>query len=125
MIKHLVSLLFLFSVCLTAQAQEGYPLDGTWRGYFGPEGDQSMAVVVMSWDGDTISGRINPGRNMVLFESASLDPDNWVVRFAATSKQGEAISFEGVLENIGSYNRTITGTWTVAGAASPMVLTRE
>jgi hypothetical protein len=109
-----------------AIAQEGYPLDGTWRGEWGqPGGDQTLAVVVMNWDGQAINGRINPGRNMVLFEDASLDPENWIVRFTSTSKAGEPIEFEGVLENIGSYNRTITGTWTIDGVENALVLTRE
>lgn len=120
----LLILLSLFSSA--AIAQEGYPLDGTWRGEWGqPGGEMTLAVVVMNWDGETISGRINPGRNMVFFEEASLDPETWTVRFSATSKAGEPIVFEGVLENIGSYNRTITGTWTIAGEENPLTLTRE
>ena len=117
-------LFLLFSaVCF---AQEGYPLDGTWRGEWGqPGGEQTMAVIVMNWDGENINGRINPGRNMVFFEGASLDPENWTVRFNSTSKTGEPIAFEGTLENIGSYNRTITGTWTIAGVENQLTLTRE
>lgn len=123
----LCALFILFSAIATVvSAQEGYPLDGTWRGEWGqPGGEQTLAVVVMNWDGDTINGRINPGRNMVFFDHASLDPENWIVRFDAISKQGEAIAFEGKLENIGSYNRTLTGTWTLNGEANPVVLTRE
>ena len=122
-------LLTFFSLFLTSiivSAQEGFPLDGTWRGEWSvPGGEQSLAVIVMNWDGENINGRINPGRNMTFFEEASLDAQNWIVRFSATSKQGEAIAFEGVLENIGSYNRTITGTWTIAGVENALVLTRE
>lgn len=117
-------LLLLYPV--GSSAQEGYPLDGTWRGEWGqPGGDQTLAVIVMNWDGEAINGRINPGRNMIFFEDASLDPENWMVRFTSTSKEGEPIEFEGVLENIGSYNRTISGTWTIAGVENPLVLTRE
>jgi hypothetical protein len=118
------ALLILLS--LAALAQEGYPLDGTWRGEWGqPGGEMTMAVVVMNWDGEAINGRINPGRNMTFFEEASLDPDTWTVRFTSTSKAGEPIVFEGVLENIGSYNRTISGTWTIAGVDNALTLTRE
>ena len=124
--KSAAAILFFFSLSGTVLAQEGYPLDGTWRGEWGqPGGDKTMAVVVMNWDGETINGRINPGRNMIFFEDAGLDPETWTVRFSSTSKQGEPIEFEGVLENIGSYNRTITGTWTIAGVANELVLTRE
>ncbi len=119
---------FLFSLFIstTAMGQEGFPLDGTWRGEWGvPGGEQTMAVIVMNWDGEQISGRINPGRSMIFFEEASLDAENWIVRFSSTSKEGQAITFEGVLEDIGSYNRTISGTWTIAGVDNELVLTRE
>ncbi len=120
------SAVLLILLSLAASAQEGYPLDGTWRGEWGqPGGEMTMAVVVMNWDGEAISGRINPGRNMTFFEQASLDPDTWTVRFTSTSKAGEPIVFEGVLENIGSYNRTISGTWTIAGVDNALTLTRE
>ncbi len=123
-----VPLFLLLATLISAQAaaQEGFPLDGTWRGEWGqPGGEQTLAVVVMNWDGEIISGRINPGRNMVLFQDATLDPENWTVRFTATSKTGDPIAFEGVLENIGSYNRTLSGTWTIAGVENNLILTRE
>lgn len=124
----LVSYILLFSLLIpaTAMSQEGFPLEGTWRGEWGVPGEeQTMAVIVMNWDGEQISGRINPGRNMIFFEEASLDAKNWIVRFSSTSKEGQAITFEGVLEDIGSYNRTISGTWTIAGLDNELVLTRE
>ena len=119
--------LFLLFVPTTAMGQEGFPLDGTWRGEWGVPGDDelTMAVIVMNWDGEQISGRINPGRNMIFFEEASLDAENWIVRFSSTSKEGQPIMYEGVLEDIGSYNRTISGTWTIAGVENQLVLTRE
>jgi len=124
----LVSYILLFSLLIpaTAMSQEGFPLEGTWRGEWGvPGGEQTMAVIVMNWDGEQISGRINPGRNMIFFEEASLDAKNWIVRFSSISKEGQPITFEGVLEDIGSYNRTISGTWTIAGLDNELVLTRE
>jgi len=123
-------LLFLCIISIlwqaNVQAQEGYPLDGTWRGQWQQaSGEQAMAVIVMNWDGETINGRINPGRNMIFFEEASLDPENWMVRFSSTSREGESIEFEGALENIGSYNRTISGTWVIGDVSTVLVLTRE
>ena len=125
--RSVIPLLFILtSISTVSLAQEGYPLDGTWRGEWGESnGDKTMVVVVMNWDGENINGRINPGRNMVFFQEASLDADNWILRFNSTTKQGEPVSFEGKLENIGSYNRTLTGTWTIAGVTNPLVLTRE
>ena len=125
--KTVLPILLLITVMIgSTQAQEGFPLDGTWRGHWSvPDGEETLAVIVMNWDGKKISGRINPGRNMVLFEEASLDPENWMVRFTSTSKSGEPIVFEGTLENIGAYDRTLSGTWTIADVENQLVLTRE
>jgi hypothetical protein len=117
------ALLMLALQPFVATAQEGYPLDGTWRGEWGQPAQ--TAVVVMNWDGANINGRINPGRNTINFTSAKLDAANWQVHIEAMSKEGEVIVIDGKLENIGSYKRTLTGTWTIGGTASPIVLTRE
>ena len=125
-LRNLLSIGGLFLLALqpvSSVAQEGYPLDGTWRGEWGPEA--TTAVVVMNWDGSNINGRINPGRNTINFTSAKLDAANWQVHIEAMSKEGEVIVIDGKLENIGSYNRTLTGTYTVGGVANPIVLTRE
>ncbi len=119
-------LLLAASSGMLAHAQEGYPLDGTWRGEYGEPGAKgTLAVVVMEWDGSVINGRINPGRNTINFSSAALNAENWAVHFEATAADGQPIRVDGVLENIGSYNRTITGTWKVGDVESPIVLTRE
>src|SRR5688572_31426858 len=120
-----VSILFAVGGISTGilQAQEGYPLDGTWRGEWGQPA--TVAVVVMSWDGANINGRINPGRNTIDFTEASLDAASWMVHIEASTREGELIVIDGKLENIGSYNRTITGTWVQGGVENPIVLTRE
>ncbi|MEY4640062.1 MAG: hypothetical protein RLZZ227_56 [Pseudomonadota bacterium] len=111
---------------LAASAQEGYPLDGTWRGEWGQAGaEQTLAVVVMEWDGTTINGRINPGRNTINFTSASLNPGDWTLHIEAQTREGEPIVIDAVLEDIGSYHRTLTGTWTSGGVENQLVLTRE
>jgi hypothetical protein len=119
-------LLLSLSLSSSVQAQEGFPLDGTWRGFWGvPGGEETLVVIVMNWDGENISGRINPGRNMIFFEEASLDPESWLFNFTSTSKADEPIAFSGTLEDIGAYDRTITGTWTIGGIENQLVLTRE
>jgi hypothetical protein len=124
--KHVLFFIVAALAGLLAFAQEGYPLDGTWRGEYGqPGAEGTLAVVVMEWDGSVINGRINPGRNTINFTSASLDPENWTVHFEATAADGQPIVVDGVLENIGSYTRTITGTWKVGDVESPIVLRRE
>jgi hypothetical protein len=113
-------------VAVPLPAQEGYPLDGTWRGEWGPTGgEQTLAVVVMNWDGAMINGRINPGRNTINFTSASLNPADWTVHIEAQTREGEAIVIDGKLDELGSYHRTLTGTWTSGGVENQLVLTRE
>ena len=114
------------SLPVAASAQEGYPLDGTWRGEWGqPGGEQTLAVVVMNWDGKMINGRINPGRNTINFTSAALNPADWSVHIEAQTREGEQIIIDGVLSELGSYHRKLTGTWTSAGVENQLVLTRE
>jgi hypothetical protein len=110
----------------SALGQEGFPLDGTWRGEWGSDPSTTQAVViVMKWDGESIAGRINPGPRSIDFDSAVLDPGNWTVRIQAKTETGEAIAIEGKLDNIGSYNRTIEGSWTQNGAAHAFKIARE
>jgi hypothetical protein len=107
-------------------AQEGYPLDGTWRGNWGTEPNaRNHVVIVMKWDGETINGRINPGPNAIDFASATLDPSDWTVHIEADPADGEPIVIEGTLEDIGSYNRAIEGTWTAGGQTHAFRIARE
>jgi hypothetical protein len=111
---------------LSASAQEGYPLDGTWRGEWGSDpGPGNHVVIVMKWDGKNINGTINPGPNSYPFTAAQLFPESWRVRFEATTRSGDPIVIEGQLEDIGSYNRSIEGSWTQDGVDHAFKITRE
>ncbi|MEX2367705.1 MAG: hypothetical protein WD601_13975 [Pseudohongiellaceae bacterium] len=124
----LLSTLFVLILCFQgpALAQEGFPLDGTWRGEWGrPGGDMTLVVMVMQWDGSSINGIINPGRNSVPIDNATLDATDWRVHIEAVSGEGEPFVIDATLENIGSYTRTITGTWTMAGTEYAFQMTRE
>jgi hypothetical protein len=113
----------LLTVCATTgAAQEGFPLDGTWRARL--EGNRTV-VVIMKWDGEQITGMINPGPRAVRFGSATLEPSDWGVRIEATKSDGSAIVVAGTLVDIGSYNRRIVGTWTEDGATADLDLRRE
>src|SRR5829696_1828005 len=59
-----LAVLFLVSLaCITpAIAQEGHPLKGSWIGTWGPSKLHSSDIlVILNWDGKSISGIINPG----------------------------------------------------------------
>jgi hypothetical protein len=111
-----VSLLACLAVAGHAFAQEGHPLKGTWLGDWGPsKADRNQVVVVMDWDGKQVSGQINPGPNAIPIKTASLDPKGWTVHIEADAKNnaGQMVHYviDGKIENLGLYNRAISGTW--------------
>ena len=107
------------------QSQEGFPLDGTWRGEWGPDASKNGVVIVMKWDGKNVNGMINPGPNVVRFSGPVLEPSDWSVHIEAESANGQPIVIDAKLDDIGSYNRTLTGTWKQAGVEHPFKMARE
>ena len=112
----LVSLIAISAFAISAVAQEGHPLKGTWLGDWGPnKNDRNQITVVMDWDGKQITGQVNPGPSAVPIKNATLDPKGWVVHFEADAKNaaGQPVHYvvEGKIENLGLYNRSIVGTW--------------
>jgi hypothetical protein len=129
-VKRVRSLLFIACLVASAQAQEGHPLVGTWYGDWGPSATQRNDVtLVMNWDGTRISGMINPGPDAIPFKVATLDSSTWTVHIEAEGEDraGSIIRYtiDGKLENIGSYNRTFTGTWTQGSVKGDFKITRE
>src|SRR5262245_26642818 len=112
-------------LAVAAHSQEGFPLDGTWRGEWGADGAKSTVVIVMKWDGKNVNGMINPGRNVVRFSAPVLEPSDWTVHIEAQSQDGQPIVIDAKLDDIGSYNRTMTGTWKQAGVDQPFRMARE
>ncbi|MEO8309094.1 MAG: hypothetical protein ABI616_13765 [Pseudomonadota bacterium] len=124
LISNLLIAGWLFSVA--AVAQEGFPLDGTWRGeHAAAKGAPSTVVMIMQWDGKQVAGTINPGPTGIDFNGAQLDPDGWKVHLAATDAKGKPVTFEGVLSDLGKYSRVITGTWTQDGQTHDIRFVRE
>jgi len=123
-----------FWACLamtTAVAQEGYPLIGTWSGEWGPSAAlKSPILIVMEWNNTTLSGVINPGeKDEAPIKVGTLDSTKWMLHLEADSKdeRGNPVKVvaDGKLENIGSHNRTLTGTWTRGTIKGTFKLTRE
>jgi hypothetical protein len=127
----IVSSFFLaYLAIMTARAQQGHPLTGTWSGDWGPTAAQRTAItLVMNWDGKNITGIINPGPDSIAIESVYVDYANWTVRIEAGAKDssGKAmhIEAEGKLDDIGSYHRTIKGVWQQGTAKGEFRLTRD
>ncbi len=115
---------------MTAFAQEGFPLDGTWRGDWGAtQTDRTPVVLVMAWDGNDISGMINPGPDSEPFTAAVLNPDDWTVHIEAEGRNDAGnpvtIVIDGQLDDIGSYNRTLEGTWRRGDVEGDFRIARE
>jgi hypothetical protein len=121
------------AVCLAvaALAQEGHPLVGTWYGDWGTSAQQRHDVtVIMTWDGKTIGGTIDPGPDAVPFKVATLDSSTWSVHIEAergATAKSPAVRYviEGKLANLGSYNRSLSGTWTQGTTKGDFKLTRD
>jgi hypothetical protein len=117
-------------VAASGLAQQGHPLTGTWSGDWGPSATQRNQVTfVMNWDGKNVTGLINPGPDSVPLSSVYLDVTNWMVRIEADTKDQSGkpvhISAEGHLDDLGSYHRTIRGTWRQGAATGDFRLTRD
>lgn len=113
-----------------AIAQEGHPLTGTWHGeWTSAPGQHARIVMFMKWDSKNIVGTINPGPKGGAITAATLDAEKWTVHFEGDTKDASGklahISADGKLDNIGSYNRSITGTWTQGGVKGDFKLTRD
>jgi len=137
------------TVTMSAVAQEGHPLTGTWYGDFGMTAAQrNDLTVVMKWDGANTTGLVNPGPNAVPLKTARLDvklgtpgqrggngqqaipatPPTFTVHFEvdAKGKTGgmDHFVFDGKLENPVAGNRTIVGTWTCGNTKGDFRLRR-
>jgi hypothetical protein len=131
-IRRLWGVAVLVSLAAVVVAQEGHPLVGTWYGDWGSSRQERHDVtMVMTWDGKTIGGTIDPGVDAVPFKTATLDSSTWTVHIEAErpSKGGDrpAVHYviDGKLANLGAYNRTLTGTWMSGATKGDFKLTRD
>lgn len=123
-----MGILTCLAMALPAGAQEGFPLNGSWHGEWSPSPDKKTPVLIyMHWDTKNITGSINPGAKGMPLKVATLDPTKWTVHLEADTRDTPPlhIVIDGKLENIGSYNRTITGTWTQGTIKGDFKVTRD
>lgn len=111
-------------------AQEGHPLTGTWSGDWGATADKRTRItLVMTWDGKAITGTINPGPEAMTLGRVTVDYAKWTVRIEADGKDSSGkpvrVLAAGTLDDLGSWHRTLSGTWTQAGAKGTFKLTRD
>lgn len=129
-VRSLVCLALLVSMAQATSAQQGHPLDGTWYGDWGPTPDhRNPVVVVLRYDGENLSGLINPGPNSIPIDVLTLDLSDWTVHIEASAVnfRGETVQYQvdGQIGDLGLPNRTMTGTWNHDGTEGDFRLTRN
>jgi hypothetical protein len=96
-------------------AQEGHPLKGSWIGeWAGNSSHGNYVLLVLDWNGETITGIINPGTHNISITEATLDPDQWAVRIEAQAEADTGTLryvIEGTIEDLALPSRSIVGTW--------------
>ena len=125
-----VSVLAGLGLLVPLAAQEGHPMTGTWHGdWASSPAQRTRLVLYMKWDSKNVTGMINPGPRAIPLTVATLDASKWTVHLEGEGKDQTGnpvkISADGKMDNIGSYNRTITGTWTQGAAKGDFKLTRD
>jgi hypothetical protein len=99
-----------------AVAQEGHPLKGSWLGTW--EGNDALGndlILILDWDGKSVTGMINPGTDNIPITKATLEPKGWVVTLEADARDKSGaplhLVIDGHIENVELPNRSIVGTW--------------
>jgi len=90
----------------SVSAQEGHPVKGSWIGEWEGNALGESVLMVMDWDGEKITGVINPGTDDLQIDSATLNPDDWTIHIEA----GDYV-IDGTFNRLELPNRSITGTW--------------
>ena len=99
-----------------AVAQEGHPLKGSWIGVWeSNDAHGDNVVVILDWDGQRVTGMINPGTDNIAIAEATLDPDDWSVHIEADAQTdaGRSIRYviDGTIQELELPSRSIIGTW--------------
>jgi hypothetical protein len=111
-------------------AQEGHPLVGTWRGTWGPSASERHDVtLVMEYDGNAVTGIINPGFDSMRLQKVTLDPATWTVRFETETKDASGrvtpVVIEATFEDITNRHRSLIGTWTQGTVKGDFTITLD
>jgi hypothetical protein len=87
------------------------PLSGTWTGDWGPnEYDRNQVTVELKWDGQNLTGTVNPGPNAVELKKTTFDPKTGAIHMEAdaASRRGGQVHYiiDGKVEG-----NNMTGSW--------------
>jgi hypothetical protein len=138
-IKYWIFLLAYLTITLPVQAQAGFPLKGTWSGeWWLKPGEDHRLLLEFNWDGKTLTGVLNPGRDAVSLQKLSLEPPRggvaeasapWILHFEVDLKDqtGTVVHHvvDGKLQNIGAFARFVTGTWNAGSQKGEFKIVRN
>jgi len=118
------------AVAVSAGAQEGHPLVGSWHGDRGATvKNRADITVIMDWDGTKLTGIVNPGFEGLALQNAKLNAKDWTVHFELESKDASGkpvrCMVDGKIDKLGSDQRTLTGTWNCGASKQTFSLTRD
>ena len=130
MYRVLVMALSCLAGSVSAVAQEGHPLVGSWHGDRGANAKARTDVtLIMDWDGTQVTGLVNPGFEHMALQNARLNPKDWTVHFEVDSRDaaGKTVRcmVDGKIDKLGSDTRTLTGTWVCGTVKQTFQLTRD
>jgi hypothetical protein len=128
--KVVVSIACVLFASVQARAQEGHPLVGSWHGDRGINAkNRTDITLIMDYDGEKLTGTVNPGFEGMELQNAKLTPKGWLVHFELDSKDatGKPVrcAVDGKLDGLGSDQRTLTGTWVCGSVKQDFRLTRD
>ena len=111
-------------------SQEGHPLKGSWIGEWqGNETHAEFVLIILDWNGQEITGMINPGTDNIEITDAELDPSDWSVRIEADTEDanGRAVDYvlEGTIHDLELPNRYITGSWRSSDGSGDLEISRQ
>jgi hypothetical protein len=139
-IRQFVCTLAVIAIAVPALAQFGHPLKGSWSGeWWLKKGDENRILLDFDWDGKVLKGILNPGTDNLTVQNLTLQPppindvskamDPWMLHFEADMKDASGkvtrVVVDGKLQNIGAYNKFITGTWAMGGQKAEFKVTRN
>jgi hypothetical protein len=127
----LLCLLIALALAVPVVAQEGFPLAGTWSGDWGTSAkERNHTTLVMTWDGKSVQGLVDPGPDSAKIRVATLDSTKWSVHmeYDLKDKSGKVVPFivEAKLQNPNSRkNRSIVGSFTHGSAKGDFKITMD
>ena len=121
LIKGLSVIIGVVFLSFGALAQEGHPLKGSWIGeWSGNTTHGDFVLIVMDWNGQEVTGMINPGTDNMEIESVELDPTDWSVVISA-----DGYTIEAMIENLELPSRALSGSWRSSNGRGDFELVRQ